>query len=162
MTLSNENRQSILATVEGGYKFDDFVAAAPITPGEGLEFVESNGETQVQPVSTAGKQTYMVAREQRNPPRAGSGKPVDQSYDAGDRVEALVFRRGDEVYLRFGAGADLAATADANFAVGDTVGWYSDGTLSTAASTSIGVVRESIDNSGASAGENPLGCVEFF
>lgn len=154
---------SIIAQLEDGESYEEFPAAVEIEPGQGLEIVVSGGEEQVQPVSTAGKPSYMVAREQRNPPRAGSGNPVDQPYAAGRNVETMTFRRGDETRNRLAAGADLATAANATVAEGDLLEWHSDGTLKTGVGgTAVAVAREANDNSAAASGENPLVRVEWL
>ena len=150
---------SILATVEGSYKFEEFEAAATITPGQGVELASADT---VQPVSTADAAVYRIAREQRNPPRNGTGSPVDQDYASGDHVETLTFRRGDEARIRLAAGTDLTTAANANVADGDELSWNSDGTLKAGGANPVAVAREANDNSAAATGVNPLIVVEFL
>lgn len=153
---------SIIANLEDGEAYEEFPAAAAIEPGQGLELTVSGGETQVQPVSTADAASYRVAREQRNPPRAGSGNPVDQSYAAGNNVETVSFNRNSEARVRLAAGTDITTAANANVSPGDALSWHSDGTLKAGGSNPVAVAREALDNSGAASGENPLIVVEFL
>ncbi|WP_248908145.1 hypothetical protein [Halocatena marina] len=154
---------SIIASLEDGEAYEEFPAASVITPGEGLELVVNGGEEQVQPVSTAGQPGTWVAREQRNPPRAGTGNPIDQNYVVGRNVEVMKFNRNSEGRTRLASGADLATAANANVSEGDLLEWYSDGTLKTGVSgTAVARAREAIDNSGAAAGENPVILAEFL
>lgn len=150
---------SVLASVQEGYKFEEFEASAAVMPGQGVEL---SGANTVQPVSSADANVYRVAREQRNPPRAGTGSPADQAYDSGDHIETLTFRRGDEARLRLAAGGDLATATNATVSDGDKLSWAATGDLKTGGANPVAVAREAKDNSGAAAGETVLLIVEFL
>lgn len=149
---------SIFAKLLGQGDYLEYPAAtgATIAPGMGLERVDDAGTTKVQPVSTADSDSTLIAREQRNPPRMGSGNPVDQTYDAGDNVEARGFMQHEEARLRLSAGADLTTASNANVSKHDKLGWSDDGTLKKGSSNAQYEALEAVDNSGAAAGEHTL------
>lgn len=149
---------SIFAKLLGQGDYLEYPAASgtSILPGMGLERVQENGETHVQPVSTAGSESTLLAREQRNPPRMGSGNPVEKAYDPGNNVESRGFQEHEEARVRLAAGSDLATASNATVSEGDSLGWYSDGTLALNQGNAQYEAMEALDNSGAASGENPL------
>lgn len=150
---------SIFAKLLGQGDYLEYTLAdgATITPGMGVEKTNDSGTTKVQPVSTADANSVLVAREQRNPPKAGTGSPVDQDYEtAGTNVECRAGLQNEQFRLRLAAGADLTTAANANVAEFDELGWNDDGTLVGGGSNALYEALEAVDNSGASAGENPL------
>lgn len=147
---------SIFAKLLGQGDYLEYPAASELYPGMGLERVDDNGTTKVQPVSTADANSTLIAREQRNPPRMAAGNPVDEPYDAGDNVESRQCIQGEEFRLRLSAGTDLATPANANVSKHDELGWSDDGTLVKGGSNPQYEALEAVDNSGAAAGEHTL------
>ena len=149
---------SVFAKLLGQGDYDEFAAASGTTilPGMGLERVEENGSTVVQPVSTADADTTFIAREQRNPPITSAGSPLDEPYEAGDNVEGRGGMQHEEFRLRLSAGADLATAANANVSKHDELGWSDDGTLVKGGSNPLYEALEPVDNSGAAAGESAI------
>lgn len=147
---------------------------AGIEPGMGVEITtDASGEQVVQPVSSTGYAATRFAREQRSPPFAGNGTltPVEQAYDE-QNVETELFRAGDELRARIASGTDLedsgTTETEANHAdltAGETyLDFHDDGTLREAQdrSDAVAVARESVDNSGAAAGEHTLALVQVI
>jgi len=154
------------ATIEGKsygepiYKEGE--AGSDLTPGELLVQTGTNaqGEAIYDSVSTVDKldpQAQFAQVPSTPPQRDGSGTdPVDQTIDSGTLVEVRVFRSGDTVKgALLAAGGDLASSGDANVSAGDTLGSNDDGSLKATSTGGAGVAvaNESIDNSGAAAGE---------
>ena len=148
---------SIFAKLLGQGDYLEYPAAdgTAIEPGMGLERVDDAGTTKVQPAGENSEST-LIAREQRNPPRAAAGSPVDEPYDPGDNVEARGFMQHEEARLRLAAGTDLATPANATVAKHDQLGWNSDGTLVKGGTNPQYEALEAVDNSGAAAGETAL------
>lgn len=135
---------SIFAKLLGQGDYLEYPAAdgAAIEPGMGLERVEANGETVVQPVSSADAESTLIAREQRNPPTVGdaAGSPVDFAYEGGDNVECRGFQQHEEARLRVAAGANVAKH--------DELGWDAGGALVTGGTNPQYEALEALDNSG--------------
>jgi len=149
---------SVFAKLLGQGDYLEYPAAdgTSIEPGMGLERIQEGGETRVQPVSTAGAESTLIAREQRNPPRSSTGNPLDQAYNPGDNVESRGFTQHEEARLRLAAGTDLATASNATVVEGDELGWYSDGTLAKNQSNPQYEALEAVDNSGAASGDHAV------
>lgn len=142
---------------QGDYKGYPLADGATVEPGQGLEVVMQDGDKHVQPVSTAGANATLIAREARNPPKMGDGDPPDLAYTAAnENVETRQFTTAEQARLRLAAGGDITTAANANVSVGDALGWTNSGNLSKAASTTPYEAVEALDNSGAAAGETAL------
>jgi hypothetical protein len=174
--------EEVLGKSHDASVYDDGETAAgvTVTPGMGIERVgtTTDGGPIVQPVSSiepADAQSRW-AREQRDPPRGGPGRMIDMEYQGGEYIEFYTFRSGDEVENAFVAsGTDLtndagvgggttAGSAQATVTVGDSLAFYSDGSLKVAQDPSAAVAEatEAVDNSGAAAGERARISVEVL
>ena len=151
---------SIFAKLLGQGDYLEYPAASGTTiePGMGLERVEEDGTTVVQPVSSADSESTLIAREKRNPPAIGpdAASPVDVDYEAGDNVESRGFMQHEEARLRVAAGTDLTTAANANVSKHDQLGWNASGVLVKGGSNPQYEALETLDNSGAAAGEHAL------
>lgn len=160
--------EEVLAKSYDTTPYKEYEASAAIEPGMVLRFsgTDSDGTPQVAPTDTVDETSpgTLVAREQRMPPRTGTGSPREQAYASGDNVECYQLQKGDEAYLLLAAGADLSSSSNANVAVTDKLGVNDDGTLKVTTTTGAEVFRpqEAVDNSGASAGENVFIRVEVL
>lgn len=142
---------------QGDYKGYPLADGTTVMPGQGLETVMQDGEAHAQPVSTAGANATLIAREARNPPKMGDGDPTDQPYETANvNVETRQFTTAEQARLRLAAGSDLGTAADANVSVGDALGWTANGNLSKGVSTTPYEAVEAFDNSQAAAGETAL------
>ena len=158
----------------------EVAAGASVTPGMGIEKTGSNPDDDplLQPVSSiepADAQTRFAV-EQGTPPRGGDGRMIDQASAAGEHVEFRIYRPGDVVENALVAsGTDLnddggvgggttAGSAQANVSDGDSLAFYSDGSLKVAQSgdAAVAVAREDVDNSGAAAGDRARISVEVL
>lgn len=143
-----------------------------VTPGMGLEYAgaTSEGEPIVQPVSTVEPTDAAprFAAEAQHPP-TGSGdrtSPIDVDYDTNDQnVEYIVARPGDELpNALLASGSDLATASEATVSPGTALAFNDDGSLkeATTAGAEVAVALESVDNSGAAAGEHARVAIEVI
>jgi hypothetical protein len=109
-------------------------ALASVKPGH---LVELDSAGKVKKVGTAGKNTAVrVVRE-----RDWIGEDTEATIPAGERVEYIVPRAGDEVYLRVPAAA-------AAIVIGDSLQANADGTASKVSTgTPLAMALSAVDNS---------------
>ena len=154
---------TIVANRYGTACYEEIPAGEAILPGTGVEITtDADGNETLVPASS-GDGVSRFVREQRNPPRAMGGMDItEQGYEAGDNVESELFSRGDKVRARIAAGGDLENPANANVEAGDPLNFASGGSLKVAdgRASAVAVSRERIDNSDATAGENPVALVQ--
>jgi len=136
-------------------KKEELKAGTDITPGMGLEY-DSNGDViPVDSVEPTGA-TARFAIEPQVSDTTGRSNPIDDDYTETDEVVHYInFRSGDEIdEALLASGADLATASEANITEGTKLAFNDDGTLkeATTAGAEVVVARESVDNSGASAG----------
>lgn len=142
------------------YKEGEVASGETIYPGMALEITGTNtdGDPLLAPVSTVDDETvYRVALTPESPPKTTDDDiPREHEYDAGENVQYAVLRPGDELQNALLAdGGVLASSADANVAIGDTLGTNDDGTLkaTTTAGAGVAVALEAVDNSSGGGGE---------
>lgn len=159
---------------------EGFVAdGETVVPGMGVERVTvDDGDDIVAPVSEiepADAQTRF-AREQRLPPRGESGEMIEQEYEGGQYLEFWTFRTGDVVEnALLASGTDLlndgtvgggtsSGSGQATVEAGDSLAFYSDGSLKVAqdGAAAVAEARESVDNSGAEADDRARISVEVL
>lgn len=144
---------------------------ATVTPGMGIERTgtDADGKPTVQPVSTIEPADAQArfAIEQRLPPRSEGEEMLEDEYEAGNYLQFFVFQRGDVVENALVAsGQDLAdnetvggaagsGSGQATIEAGDSLAFFSDGTLKVAqdGAAAVAEAREAVDNSGAASGE---------
>jgi len=154
---------TIVANRYGTACYEEFPAGEAILPGTGVEIAtDADGNETLAPASS-GVGEPRFAREQRNPPRMVTGTHItEQQYEAGNRVESELFGRGDKVRARIAAGGDLDTPANANVEAGDPLNFADGGSLKVTdgRASAVAVARETLDNSDAAAGENPVALVQ--
>lgn len=146
------------------YKEGEVDSGNTIYPGMLLEVTGTNSDDEplLAPKSTNddGDATVRMALTPGSPPRHNdSDNPREHEYDAGENVEYMVLRPGDEVQNGLLAdGTALAASADANVSIGDKLVTYSDGSVRTGgtAGNAIAEAVEAVDNSGGGGSEGGI------
>lgn len=142
--------------------------SADVYPGMLLERVNDGGDIKVQPHGTDGgvDATVYVAVEARgrgmsHEPNPDDGTNLDFYSTDGDAFVRYVKMSGGGVHTRLAAGTDLTTAADATITVGDRLVSAGDGTVRGVNSTDgfdedalVFEAEESVDNSGAAAGED--------
>lgn len=137
---------------------EDGEASAAITPGHLIELSGLNtggaGDLeQFAPHSTddGGDAEAAFALEYGK-----TGKGISDDYASGEHLEYRVGAKGDEFYSLLAAGTDLATAANATVSPGDVLVSAGDGSLRTGgtAGNGVAIALESVDNSGAAAGEH--------
>lgn len=146
----------------GEPKYKEAEAGSDLTPGMLLVQTgeNSDGEPIYDAVSTVdklGPQTQF-AQVPGSPPYADgtSTDPIDHTIPSGTMVEIEVFDSGETVQnALLAAGSDLTTASNATVSPGDRLGSNDDGSLklTTTGGAAVAVARESVDNSGAAAGE---------
>lgn len=160
--ISTEN--SVKAKVYNQPAFDEAEANEALEPGQGV--VQGSGGFAA---AGADSKTRKVVREQRNPGTRGveslGTSPLEQTYAAGDNVEAIGFQSHDQ-------GRCLVAYADVDgdgtddtYSEGTELGWNSNGYLETTAGAPTEAVAFIADEDGVtmSSGDDPTHVlVEFY
>lgn len=149
------NPHTILLEGRDAYR-EDGQADGTVTPGHLCEFsgVDTAGADDTKTLTTHGTDD-----EQANPVFAleygKTGKGIDEDYASGSSLEYRVGHTGDEFYAFVAAGSDLATAANATLTPGDLLVSAGDGSLRTGGTSgnAVAVALESVDNSGAAAGE---------
>ena len=161
--MSFDTPNSVVAEIfDNEPKEREGFATAELRPGMGVTFDTSGEANDVSPAGVNSRTTYVVRVPPQNTSATGLNSmdtsPIDATIDANGHVYTFGFLRFQQARCR------VAASSTA--AVGDDVGWNSNGELSnvqtdgtTALTTFIGQVRELVSDADL---DNDIATVEFY
>lgn len=149
------NPHTVLLEGRDAYR-EDGQAGDTVTPGHllelsGVDTAGADDTNQYVPHSTDDEQADPVFALEYGK----TGKGIDEDYASGSSLEYRTGLKGDEFYAFVAAGGDLATASNATLSPGDLLVSAGDGSLRTGGTSGNAVAKamESVDNSGAAAGE---------